>query len=240
MSKQAENKLLVIIPAYNEEANIVRTVNDLQEAARICRFDYLVVVDGSTDHTREVCMRNGYPMIDLPVNVGLTYAVKAGMAYACEAGYGYALQFDGDGQHDARCIPALLEVAMSGECDIAIGSRFLHAKPKPSLRAFGGILISALIKVCSGVWLSDPTSGMRVYNRRMIELYARRVNINPEPDTLAYLIRCGVRVKEIPVIMHPRIAGKSLFSLSASLRYMVNMLFSIVLIQWFRRKDDLI
>ena len=232
------NELLIIIPAYNEAENIEATVEQIRRFAPGC--DYIVVNDGSSDRTAAICRNRRYRMIDLPINVGLTHAVKAGMMYAYEEGYEYAMQFDGDGQHDARCIAPLLDAVKSGECDIAIGSRYLQFKPKLNARGLGSRILSALIRITSKQRLTDPTSGMRLYNRPIINLYASKANINPEPDTISYLIRCGVRVKEVPVEMRERTGGKSKFSTMSSIDYMVRIAFSLCFVQWFRKRDALL
>ncbi len=229
---------LVIIPAYNEEGNIDRTVQPFAEQS--CPYDYIVVNDGSSDHTLEICREHGYKTLDLGINVGLSYAVKAGMRYAFEHGYQYAVQFDGDGQHDIRYIDSLLKPVLEDHCDIAIGSRFLTTHATLTIRTLGSKMISFVILLISRKRLTDPTSGMRLYNRRMIELYSNCTNINPEPETLGYLIRCGVRVLEVPVEMHDRINGESKFSFGSSITYMLKTICSLVFIQWFRKKESVL
>lgn len=229
------NDTLVIIPAYNEEGSIVRTVQPFLEPS--CPYDYIVVNDGSFDRTGEICREQGYHTLDLKINVGLSYAVKAGMRYAFEHGYRYAVQFDGDGQHDIRYIGVLLQPVVENRCDIAIGSRFLTARPRFTMRTLGGRIISLAVRLSCGKRLTDPTSGMRLYNRRLIELYAKGPNIHPEPETLGYLIRCGVRVMEVPVEMHERTNGESKFSFGSSIAYMIKAICSLVFIQWFRKKE---
>lgn len=227
--------LLVIIPAYNEEECIVQTVRHL--TAVLPDVDYVVVNDGSSDATLSLCRENGCRCIDLPINVGLAHAVKSGMIYAYREGYDYALQFDADGQHDARYIRPLLEKMQREDLDVAIGSRFLKAKMPVSMRTIGARMIRGLIRLFSGQTLTDPTSGMRLYNRRMIRTFATRTNMTPEPDTVSYLIKCGARVADVPVVMHERAAGESMFSFGRSVRYMVHMFFSLCFVQLFRKKD---
>lgn len=228
-------KLLVIIPAYNEEKCIVQTVQHLK--AVLPDVDYVVINDGSSDATSALCRENGYRCIDLPVNVGLAYAVKCGMIYAHREGYEYAMQFDADGQHDANYIQPLLEAMQRENLDVAIGSRFLNAEMPVNMRMVGSRMIRGLIRLFSGQTLTDPTSGMRMYNRRMIRAYATMANMTPEPDTISYLIRCGVRVADVPAVMHERTAGESMFSFYSSARYMVHMFFSLCFVQLFRKKD---
>jgi glycosyltransferase involved in cell wall biosynthesis len=233
-----KHDLLIIIPAYNEAENIKNTIAHIGQFAP--DYDYIIVNDGSSDHTLDICREKHYPVINLPIHVGLTHAVKAGMMYAFEKGYGYAIQFDSDGQHDARRIAPLYNAVRSGECDIAIGSRYLNAAPKLSMRVVGSRILSFLIKLSAKQRLTDPTSGMRLYNRRIIGLFARVANINPEPDTISYLIRCGVRVKEVPVEMMERTNGESMFSSMSSVDYMIRIAFSLLFVQWFRKRDVLL
>lgn len=230
--------LLIIIPTFNEADNIEHTIENIQQFAS--EYDYVIINDGSFDLTGEICAREHYHFINLPINVGLAHAIKAGMIYAFEKGYEYAMQFDGDSQHDARYIQPLLTAVESGACDIAIGSRYLQSRPKLTLRILGSRFLSSLIKITSKQRLSDPTSGMRLYNRRIIGWFAKKANINPEPDTIAYLIRCGARVKEIPISVRLRTGGKSMFSATSSIDYMARIAFSLCFVQWFRKREDLL
>ena len=227
--------ILVMIPAYNEELNIVRVINEL-----VCKcpsVDYVVINDGSNDRTAQICRQNGYPLIDQPVNLGLAGTFQTGMKYALEKNYDYALQLDGDGQHDPGYVEQMLEVIEQQGADIIIGSRFVTEKKNHSARMVGSRLISNCIKLTTGKRITDPTSGMRMYNRRIIRVIANGLNYGPEPDTIAYLIRCGARVKEIQVTMRERMAGKSYLNVSRSIGYMAMMCSSILLIQWFRRNQ---
>ncbi len=229
-----QGKLLVIIPAHNEEESLESTVSQIMQAAP--DIDFVVVNDGSTDSTGDICRSRGFRCIDLPVNVGLSHAVKCGMVYAMQHGYEFAMQFDADGQHDARFIAPMLEMAKRENCDIVIGSRFLEASMPMSFRMLGSRVIRGLIQLMTGFRMTDPTSGMRIYNRNMIRLFAVMSNMNPEPDTISYLIRCGARVREVPVIMHERSCGQSMFSLYYSIEYMARVAFSLCFVQLFRKK----
>lgn len=227
-------KTLIIIPAYNEQENIEKVVNNLIQ--NYPEYDYVVVNDGSKDKTAEICRRNGYNYIDLPVNLGLAGGFQAGMKYAQRNGYDAAIQFDGDGQHDPEYIAQMVETMKQEDVDIVIGSRFVEKKRPKSLRMFGNILIEGCIKVTTGKKIKDPTSGMRLFNRRMIQKLANTMNYGPEPDTVAYLIRCGAKVREVQVDMHEREAGESYLNLVRSMEYMLHMTLSILIIQWFRVK----
>lgn len=228
------SKLLIVIPAYNEEGNIVHVVNEL--VAHYPQYDYVVVNDGSRDHTAALCRQNGFRLIDLPVNLGLAGAFQTGLRYAAENGYDCALQFDADGQHKPEYIQPMLDELESG-ADIVIGSRFLTVKKPKRLRMLGSYLISWAIRLTTGQAICDPTSGMRMFNRRMVEEFALNLNYGPEPDTISYLIKNGAVVREIQVQMGERLTGTSYLNFTRSIQYMLKMGLSILLIQWFRKRE---
>ena len=165
------DKVLAIIPAYNEEGSLQNTIEELKAVAP--EVDFIVINDGSTDSTGGICRANGYPVLDLPVNGGLTVGFQTGMKYAARKGYGYAIQFDADGQHMPRYIDAMRKKMDDADADIVIGSRFVQFKKEHSARMFGSRIITFIVKMTTGKRVSDPTSGMRMFNRRMIELFAR-------------------------------------------------------------------
>ena len=228
-------KTLIIIPAYNEAENIQRVVDNLR--SNYPQYDYIVINDGSKDTTAEICRSNGYHFLDLPTNLGLSGAFQTGIRYANENGYEAAIQFDGDGQHDAGYISAMAEAMEQQKSDIVIGSRFCNQKKPKTLRMLGSRMISLAIRLTTGKRIKDPTSGMRLFNRTMIERFARNINYGPEPDTISYLLRCGVQVSEVQVEMHERIAGVSYLNMGRSVRYMLNMFVSILLVQFFRPRE---
>lgn len=228
------SKLLIVIPAYNEADNIVRVVQDLID--HYPQYDYVVVNDGSRDRTAALCRAHGFKLIDLPVNLGLAGAFQTGLRYAAENGYDCALQFDGDGQHQPRFIAPMLKL-LEGGADIVIGSRFITVKKPKSLRMLGSYLISWAIRLTTGRAICDPTSGMRMYSRRMLEEFAQNLNYGPEPDTISYLIKNGAVVRELQVEMSERAGGVSYFNFARSVEYMLKMGLSILLIQWFRKRD---
>lgn len=228
-------KILIIIPAYNEEGNIKRVINDLRN--NYPQYDYIAINDGSRDRTPEILDNNNFSHIDMPINVGLACGVQTGMMYAYEHGYDYAIQYDGDGQHDAAYIQDMLN-AMS-TCDICIGSRFVEKKKPASLRMLGSNIISAVIKMTTGKTIKDPTSGMRMFNRKTMKIMANSIDYAPEPDTITHLIRSGARVKEVQVEMRERIAGESYLNFTRSIKYMAHMVFSILFVQWCRKKHKI-
>ncbi len=231
-------KLLIVIPAYNEQENIARVVDNLIE--HYPQYDYLVVNDGSKDQTARICREKGYRFLDLPVNLGLAGAFQAGLRYAYRAdkGYDMAIQFDGDGQHDPSYIEEMAALMEKEGLDVVIGSRFKEEKKPFSLRMLGNRMIQLAIKITTGVTIKDPTSGMRLLNRSMIREFAQNLNYGPEPDTIAYLIRTGAKVEEVQVQMMDRIAGESYFNLRRSIEYMTRMCISILFFQWVRRRRD--
>lgn len=226
-------KTILIIPAFNEEDSIQRTVESVRDAS--VDADMLIVNDGSTDGTAEVCRTHGYPFLDLVTNLGLSSGFKAGMKYAKRYGYDCAVQFDADGQHLPEYVPVMVE-ALS-DADIVIGSRFLDGKKGLSIRSFGSTLISMAIKLTTGVTITDPTSGLRAFNAKMIKQLVANPDMGPEPDTISYLIKRGhAKVVEVPVKMADRTAGESYLTTWKSSFYMLRMTVSILVMQWFRKR----
>jgi glycosyltransferase involved in cell wall biosynthesis len=227
-------KVLAVIPAYNEELSITKVIEDLCDAAPY--VDILVINDGSTDNTAGICKENPHcRLIDMPFNAGLAYAVQTGLIYAAVHDYDYAFQFDGDGQHRAEYIKHLLEEIQNGH-DIVIGSRFITEKRPFSLRTLGSGVVRAAMRLTAKVKITDPTSGLRLYNKKLLHEFAKNINYEPEPDTLAYLARNGVKIKEIQVTMDEREHGTSYFTVFKSMGYMTRMCFSILVVQWFRKR----
>ena len=226
-------KPLILIPAYNEAENIERVVNNLIE--NYPQYDYVIINDGSTDDTRKICSRNKFNFLDLPVNVGLSGAIKSGMRYANYYGYDYVIQLDGDGQHDPKFIQDMLDKMEATGCDIVIGSRFKTEKKPFTSRMIGSQILTAAIWLTTrGKYIGDVTSGMRLFNKKMIKRFGYDMHYSPEPDTLAYLLNCGVAIEEVQVVMYDRIAGVSYLNLKTSIWYMLKMLFSIFIFQWVR------
>ena len=230
------NEVLVIIPAYNEEANIRRVAENL--IRNHPELDYVIVNDGSADRTAEICRENGYCLLDLPVNLGLAGAFQAGMKYADRKGYRFAVQFDGDGQHRAEFIGPMREKMEEGY-NIVIASRFVTEKKPHSMRMLGSRIIAAAIRLSSGASIADPTSGMRMYDRRMIHLFANQINYPPEPDTVSWLVKNGAKVAEVQAVMDERTGGVSYLTPMNAVRYMTRTLISILFIQSFRVKEKL-
>ena len=227
-------KTLIIIPAYNESGNIERVVTNLKD--NYPQFDYVIINDGSKDNTAEICRRCGFNLIDLPVNLGLAGAFQTGMKYALLKNYDAAIQFDGDGQHRPEYIEKMQDEMIATGADIVIGSRFVSEKKPFSPRMAGSRLISLLIMLTTGRRIKDPTSGMRLYGRKVLKEFADKPNYGPEPDTIAYLLNRGCTVKEVQVTMDERIAGTSYLSFMSSMHYMLRICLSILFVQWFRKR----
>ncbi len=226
--------VLIVIPAYNEAENIKRVVDDLIE--NYSEYDYVVINDGSKDDTAKICRENHYNLIDLPINLGLSGAFQTGVKYGCVNGYDAVLQYDGDGQHQAKYIKKMVDAMNETKADIVIGSRFVEKKKPNSFRMLGARILKYAIKFTSGQAIADPTSGMRLINKTVMGEFANQMNYGPEPDTIAYLIRNNAKVVEVQVEMLERIAGESYLNFKNSILYMSRMLVSIVLFQGFRKR----
>ena len=229
-------KSIVIIPAYNEEKSIVKTVQDICEHAP--EFDYIIINDCSTDHTLDICRENQLHVLNLPINLGIGGAVQTGFLYAYTNGYDYAVQFDGDGQHDARYLQRMRDYMEEQKADMLIGSRFLEKEGYQStgMRRFGIRYFSVLIKLLTGVTITDPTSGMRMINRDIIALYSESYPKDyPEPESVVSIINRGKKVLEYPVEMRKRMEGTSSISPLKSVYYMIKVTLAI-LIEMLRKK----
>lgn len=225
-------KVLVIIPAYNEEKNILKTVNNLKEIKLDHELDYVIINDGSTDSTKKICEENHLNMIDLPFNLGIGGAVQTGYKYAYYHNYDIAIQFDGDGQHDGNYIKDLIAEIKKGN-NVVIGSRFvseLSTFKSSKMRRLGKNILSFLIKVVTGKKIYDPTSGFRAVDKEVIKLFANDYPSDyPEPDTIVTVIKKNYQVSEIPVKMNKREGGKSSINPLKSVYYMIKVSLAIII-----------
>lgn len=227
--EEKEKKILVIIPAYNEDESIVNVVKSMMEQAP--QYDYLVVNDGSTDDTLKLCRKEKFRYLDLPINMGIGGAVQAGYIYACKNGYDIAVQMDGDGQHDVAYLEKLLEPIMADEADVVIGSRFLEKEgfQTSASRRAGINILSALIWITTGKRIKDVTSGYRAVNRMFIEIYSKDYPMDyPEPEAIVAAIMHLGRVREVPVQMRAREGGVSSITLKKSIYYMIKVTLAIL------------
>jgi len=225
---ESGKKILVIIPAFNEEGSVGKVVEEVK--AYLPRVDALVVNDGSSDLTSEIARSRGAIVMDLPFNLGIGGAMQAGYKYAYEKGYHIAIQVDGDGQHDPREIPKLVHILEEGGADVAIGSRFIgDSEYKASvMRRVGILVLSRAISVIVGEKITDPTSGFRAANRRAIQLFSANYPQDyPEPEAMVLLHKCGLMMKEVPVKINQRYSGESSITKIKSIYYMVKVLLAI-------------
>jgi glycosyltransferase involved in cell wall biosynthesis len=224
-------KILLIVPAYNEEQSIVSVCNNIKKYAK--HADYIVINDGSTDRTSELCEINKIPCINLFDNLGIGGAVQTGYIYAEKHNYDMAIQFDGDGQHDIKYLNKLLEPIKKGQADLCVGSRFIDDKSdfrSTITRRFGIKLISVLIKILTGEKITDPTSGFRAVNKKVIAEFAEEYPTDfPESESLVSLIRKGYKIKEVPVNMYERISGISSITMLKSIYYMIKVTMAIII-----------
>ena len=229
-----EPKVLIVIPAYNEADNILNTVRGVVEHG----YDYIVVNDGSRDATLDVCRSNGLNVLDLPMNLGIGGAVQAGHKYAQRFGYAIDIQLDGDGQHDPAYLDALVREVASG-ADLVIGSRFLEKTDgfqSTFMRRVGITWLSAMLKLCTGRRVSDPTSGFRACGCRAIDLFCASYPVDyPEPESIAVAIKSGLSVKEVSVEMRERQGGTSSIGGLSSVYYMLKVSLAILIASVSRR-----
>lgn len=223
-------KKLIIIPAYNESENIVGTVRDIEENAP--DFDYIIINDCSTDNTLEICKKNHFNYVNLPINLGIGGAVQTGYKYAREYGYDIAVQVDGDGQHDPAFLQQMAEYLEEHQLDMVIGSRFITNEgfQSSALRRVGIVYFTKLIHLLTGHKITDPTSGLRLGGRKVIELFAENYPKDyPEPETAVTALNHGLKIEEIPVVMRARQGGVSSITMTKSVYYMVKVTIAIVI-----------
>lgn len=230
-------KVLVIIPAFNEEESIESTVKELRETAP--DFDYIVVNDCSDDETRNILKDKGINHLDLAVNLGIGGGVQTGYKYALRNGYDIAVQMDGDGQHDPAYLMEIVEPVISGEADLCIGSRFVDRKGFQSsfLRRFGIKFLSFIIRLVSGVKITDATSGFRACNKQLIEHYTKHYAQDyPEPEAIVSAALRGFKVKDKAVEMRDRQGGRSSINALKSVYYMLKVSIAILMYRFMIRE----
>lgn len=230
-------KVLLIIPAYNEESSILKTLRSIENYNKKHHtLDILVVNDGSSDGTEAILKKHDVPHITHKTNLGIGAAVQTGYKYALQKKYDYAVQFDGDNQHDVNYIKKIIAPLINGTADLVIGSRFVSKNSKKDdnfqssfARRMGIKLISGAIRQKTGQRIHDTTSGFRAANRSTIEFFARKYPRKfPEPISAAELILNGGVVAEIPVKMKARDGGKSSIHGIKNIVYMIDVLSAIL------------
>jgi glycosyltransferase involved in cell wall biosynthesis len=222
------SKLLILIPAYNEEGAVGGVVSEVR--AVMPDVPVLVVDDCSTDETVQNAVRAGAKVLPLPHHLGLGGAVQAGYKLAYELGFDYVIRVDGDGQHDPRDIPKILEALKSETCEMVIGSRFVNGAGEHSgiLRAVGIVFFRAMLRPILGRPVRDPTSGFVGVNRRALSVFSHSFPLEyPEIEALVVLQRRRFRFVEVPCRMRPRRTGRTTITPLKSLYYMVHVLLGV-------------
>lgn len=235
-------KVLLIIPVFNESLNIRSTVD---QVLGYCpgggyELEYLVINDGSTDATEQICHENGIHCMTLVRNLGIGGAVQSGYLYAQEKGYDIAVQFDGDGQHDIRCLDTLLQPILLGMADFTIGSRFIDRTSSfqsTALRRVGIRYLSCMIGLLFGARITDPTSGFRAASAPVISFLAKNYPVDyPEPESIVSLLQNGFSISEVQVNMFQREEGKSSIDFRRSVYYMCKVSLAILCISFQRKR----
>lgn len=224
-------KVLIIIPAYNETLNIEKTVKIIRENTN---YDYIVINDGSEDNTLDILKENKINYINLVHNLGIGGAVQTGYKYAYENNYDIAIQFDGDGQHDINYIPNICQPLLDGQADMCIGTRYLDKSSSKFqstfMRRLGSSIISFFINICCRKKITDPTSGFRAINKKVIEEFAKEYPKEyPEPESTVSLLVNKYTIKEVPVSMNKRAGGTSSIRLWKSVDYMLKVVLAIII-----------
>lgn len=230
-------KVLIIIPAYNEQDNIEKVVNNLIE--NYPQYDYLVVNDCSKDSTEKILKENNYNYISLPINLGIGGAVQSGYLYARQNDYDIAIQIDGDGQHDPAYIEKLIKPIVDGEADMTIGSRFIEKEGFQTsfLRRLGINIIKIIIFLCCGLKATDTTSGFRATSKELTAFFSRDYAQDyPEPEAIVAATLNGYRVKDVPVKMKEREGGVSSIKKMKSLYYMLKVSLALVILRIGKRR----
>ena len=225
-------KVLLIIPAYNEEENILNTCNKIKEFSE--ELDFVVINDGSRDGTLKILQENNLNHINLINNLGIGGAVQTGYKYAYENGYDIAIQFDGDGQHDVNYVPNVCEPIINGQANLVIGTRYLDKSASKFqstfMRRLGSNIISFFIKICTGKKITDPTSGFRAADKKIIEEFAKDYPTEyPEPESTVCMLCKKYNVEEVPVSMNERQGGKSSIRFFKTADYMIKVCLAILI-----------
>lgn len=226
----SDMKKLCIIPAFNESESIVKTVQNIRDCAP--DFDVVVINDSSKDNTLDICRQHNIPVLDLPINLGIGGAVQTGYLYALKNGYEIAVQMDGDGQHDAKYLRMMERTLRKNNADMVIGSRFIRKEgfQTSGIRRAGIGIFRFLTGFLFGKAITDATSGMRMSNKRTIELFVKDYPRDyPEPETVCRLLRKHYKVIEVPVMMRERVSGVSSISMKKSVYYMVKVTLAILI-----------
>ena len=236
-------KVLIIIPAFNEEENILNTYNSIinYNKKNKTKYDVIIINDCSTDNTKKILEKNSIPHVNLIHNLGIGGAVQTGYKYAYENNYDIAVQFDGDGQHDVNYVSDIITPILNGDSDFVIGSRFVDKDidgfKSSTTRRIGIKIISFFIKFATGKRVFDTTSGFRAVNKEIIYDFSLSYpNEYPEPLTTAELLKKNYKFKEVAVKMKERTGGVSSIKAWKSIYYMLNVSLALIAIKIRRYK----
>ncbi len=221
-------RILIIIPAFNEEANIGGVIDALMRHQKHAAI--VVVNDGSSDRTGEIAREKGATVLTHPFNLGIGATMQTGFKYALMKGFDIAVQVDGDGQHPAGQVKDLVKTLLENSADLVVGSRFLtETEYRPSMaRGAGMVIFSRLVSFIIGEKVTDTTSGFRASGRRCIEFFSGHYPDDyPEVEALVLLHKKGFSIMETPVKMAPRQGGRSSITPLKSAYYMVKVLLAI-------------
>lgn len=232
-----KNRVLIIVPAYNEESNILKVYRSIEQHNKKSKviYDVIVINDGSVDGTEQLLKKNQIPYVTLVHNLGIGGAVQTGYKYAYENNYDIAIQFDGDGQHKAEYIKEIIKPIIEKKANFVIGSRFVESSKSKfkstKIRRLGIKIISCVMKTFTGNKIYDTTSGFRAADKEVIYEFAHNYPLEyPEPVTTTELIKKRYKVVEVPVEMNERLGGKSSIHSWKNIYYMVNVLLSIIFV----------
>lgn len=233
-------KTLIIIPAYNESENICTLVDGIIQ--QYPQYDYLIIDDCSTDSTKKICKEKQYNYVSLCTNLGIGGGVQTGYIYASENNYDITVQIDGDGQHDPAYIGSLIDALVNENADMVVGSRFIENQgfQTTGSRRLGIKIINFTIGICTGLKITDATSGFRICSKRMTRFFADNYAQDyPEPEAIVAATLNGYKVIERPVVMRERQAGTSSINPIKSIYYMVKVIFAILIHRLGTRRGDL-
>lgn len=228
-----KEKVLFVIPAYNEEENIEKVLKEIKEYAPFA--DIVVINDCSKDNTQKVVEKNNVKCINNIFNLKYAMAVQVGIKYAYQNDYDYVIQFDADGQHIAKEAVKLLDTMKKTNSDIVIGSRYLEdtGYPCPPMRRLGTKIFELLVKLTCHTRIADPLSGFQCLNKQVIERYSKMGNYPEFPDAnlVIEMLKAGYKITETPVKMRLRETGESMHGgIIKPIKYMINMFYAIFFI----------
>ena len=231
-----KEKILIIIPAYNEADNIKKTYNSIikYNKENKTKYDVIVINDGSIDDTENKLIKNNIPHISLIQNLGIGGAVQTGYKYAYLNDYDIAVQFDGDGQHDVGYIDNVIAPIINDKADVVIGSRFVNDEKNngefrsTGMRRAGIKWLSGVIRFLTGKRVYDVTSGFRATDKKYTSYFASSYSADyPEPEAIVAAAEMGAHIAEVPVVMHERTSGKSSIGFWSSGYYMIKVTLSL-------------